>query len=304
MSLFVTFEGIEGSGKSTHLRLLADALRTAGHAVVETREPGGTAWDSAARAAARAVPTPPAPLAELLLYCADRAQHIEQVIRPALAAGQVVLCDRFSDSTLAYQGYARGLSLETVRALDAEARGGLEPDLTFLLDCPPATGVGRARARPATAIGSSRRHSHSTRPSAAASTRSPPPRRALPRARHRCRRRLGSRSASARRRCAPRRRLVTFADVSVTTGRSPDWARRLPRGPSCPGLLLSGPAGVGKRALADAFAVGTAVRRPDRRRLRRLRPVHAGRRQGRIQTCGSSSATRTGGTCARSRSVS
>ena len=151
MSLFVTFEGIEGCGKSTHLRLLAAALRTAGRPVVETREPGGTRLGASLRELLlRPSPVPPAPLAELLLYCADRAQHIAEVIRPALAAGKVVLCDRFSDSTIAYQGYGRGLNLETVRALDAEARGGLEPDLTFLLDCPPATGIGRARARSGT----------------------------------------------------------------------------------------------------------------------------------------------------------
>jgi len=148
VSLFVTFEGIEGSGKSTHLRLLANALRSAGHNVVETREPGGTALGQALRELLLAPSaTPPEPLAELLLYCADRAQHVAQVIRPALAAGQVVLCDRFSDSTLAYQGYARSLDLGTVRALDAAARGGLEPDLTFLLDCPPDAGLARARAR-------------------------------------------------------------------------------------------------------------------------------------------------------------
>ena len=148
MSLFVTFEGIEGSGKSTHLRLLANALRTAGHSVVETREPGGTTLGQALRELLLAPSaTPPEPLAELLLYCADRAQHVAQVIRPALAAGQVVLCDRFSDSTLAYQGYARSLDLGTVRALDAAARGGIEPDLTFLLDCPPDAGLARARAR-------------------------------------------------------------------------------------------------------------------------------------------------------------
>jgi len=148
VSLFVTFEGIEGSGKSTHLRLLANALRSAGHTVVETREPGGTALGQALRELLLAPSaTPPEPLAELLLYCADRAQHVAQVIRPALAAGQVVLCDRFSDSTLAYQGYARSLDLGTVRALDAAARGGLEPDLTFLLDCPPDAGLARARAR-------------------------------------------------------------------------------------------------------------------------------------------------------------
>jgi len=148
VSLFVTFEGIEGSGKSTHLRLLANALRSAGHNVVETREPGGTALGQALRELLLAPSaTPPEPLAELLLYCADRAQHVAQVIRPALAAGQVLLCDRFSDSTLAYQGYARSLDLGTVRALDAAARGGLEPDLTFLLDCPPDAGLARARAR-------------------------------------------------------------------------------------------------------------------------------------------------------------
>jgi dTMP kinase len=148
VSLFVTFEGIEGSGKSTHLRLLANALRTAGHSVVETREPGGTTLGQALRELLLAPSaTPPEPLAELLLYCADRAQHVAQVIRPALAAGQVVLCDRFSDSTLAYQGYARSLDLGTVRALDAAARAGVEPDLTFLLDCPPDAGLARARAR-------------------------------------------------------------------------------------------------------------------------------------------------------------
>ena len=148
MSLFVTFEGIEGSGKSTHLRLLAGALRAAGHTVAETREPGGTALGEALRdLLLTPSATPPEPVAELLLYCADRAQHVAQVIRPALAAGQIVLCDRFSDSTLAYQGYARGLDLATVRALDASARAGLEPDLTFLLDCPPDSGLARARAR-------------------------------------------------------------------------------------------------------------------------------------------------------------
>ncbi len=148
VGLFVTFEGIEGSGKSTHLRLLAGALRDLGNDVVETREPGGTALGQALRAllltpAAAA----PEPLAELLLYCADRAQHAAEIIRPALDAGRIVLCDRFSDSTIAYQGYGRGLDLELVRALDARARAGLEPDLTFLLDCPPAAGLARVHKR-------------------------------------------------------------------------------------------------------------------------------------------------------------
>jgi dTMP kinase len=151
LSLFVTFEGIEGSGKSTHLRLLAAALRSAGHEVVETREPGGTALGRSLRdLLLQPSATPPEPLAELLLYCADRAQHVAEVIRPALAAGRIVLCDRFSDSTIAYQGYGRGLDLTTVCALDAEARRGLEPDLTLLLDCPPSTGLARAHARSGT----------------------------------------------------------------------------------------------------------------------------------------------------------
>jgi len=148
VSLFVTFEGIEGSGKSTHLRALAGALRAARRDVVETREPGGTAAGGAIRRlllGPEAVPL--VPLGELLLYCADRAQHVAEVIRPALRAGRVVLCDRFSDSTLAYQGYARGLDLDVVRALDARARDGVAPELTFLFDCPVAVGLARARAR-------------------------------------------------------------------------------------------------------------------------------------------------------------
>jgi dTMP kinase len=84
---------------------------------------------------------------ELLLYCADRAQHTAEVIRPALAAGRIVLCDRFSDSTIAYQGHGRGLDLDIVHGLDAHARGGLLPDATFLLDCPAAVGLARAHAR-------------------------------------------------------------------------------------------------------------------------------------------------------------
>lgn len=151
MSLFVTFEGIEGSGKSTHLRRLAAHLKARGLAVVETREPGGTVAGDAIRAlllGTEAIPL--TPLAELLLYCADRAQHVHEVVRPALAAGRVVLCDRFSESTLAYQGYGRGLDLARVRALDAEARDGVVPALTFLFDCPVEEGLARARARAAT----------------------------------------------------------------------------------------------------------------------------------------------------------
>ncbi len=150
MSLFVTFEGIEGSGKSTHLGALAAHLRAAGHRLVETREPGGTPAGVALRRlllGSQAVPL--APLTELFLYCADRAQHVAEVIRPGLVAGAVVLCDRFSESTIAYQGYGREQDLAAVRALDARARAGLSADLTFLFDCPVETGLARARARSA-----------------------------------------------------------------------------------------------------------------------------------------------------------
>ena len=148
MSLFVTFEGIEGSGKSTHLRQLAAHLRGAGRGVVETREPGGTPAGAAIRRlllGSEAVAL--TPLAELLLYCADRTEHVSEVIRPGLAAEHIVLCDRFSDSTIAYQGYGRGLELGALRDLDACAREGVWPALTFLLDCPVAEGLARARRR-------------------------------------------------------------------------------------------------------------------------------------------------------------
>ena len=149
MSLFVTFEGIEGSGKTAHARTLAAGLRAAGRAVVETREPGGTSAGTAIRALLLgAEATPLTALAELFLYCADRTEHVAEVIRPGLAAGHIVVCDRFSDSTIAYQGHGRGLALDVVRALDAHARDGLTPDVTFLLDCPVDVGLARTKARP------------------------------------------------------------------------------------------------------------------------------------------------------------
>ncbi len=150
MSLFVTFEGIEGSGKSTHLGHLASHLRGAGHTVVETREPGGTRAGAAVRALLLGDDgVPLAPLTELFLYCADRAQHTAEVIRPGLAAGRIVLCDRFSDSTIAYQGFGRGLDLASLRTMDALARDGVSPDLTLLLDCPVEVGLRRACQRSA-----------------------------------------------------------------------------------------------------------------------------------------------------------
>jgi dTMP kinase len=148
VSAFVTFEGIEGSGKTTHLRHLAAHLRALGRTVVETREPGATRAGAAIRRLLLGEDGAPlGALTELFLYCADRTQHVDEVIRPALAAGHVVLCDRFSDSTIAYQGYARGVDLDAVRVLDGRARGGLWPTLTFLLDCPVEEGLRRARER-------------------------------------------------------------------------------------------------------------------------------------------------------------
>ncbi len=136
---FITFEGPEGGGKSTHIARLAAFLQARGIAAVATREPGGTRLGEAIRPMLQhdAAGEPPAPRAELLLFLASRAHLVETLIRPALARGTWVLCDRFSDSTLAYQGYGRGLPLTEIRALDAFARGGLAPDLTFLLDVSP-----------------------------------------------------------------------------------------------------------------------------------------------------------------------
>lgn len=149
--LFVSFEGIEGAGKSTQVRLLAEALRARGARVVVSREPGGTAFGAALRGllldpAAGDV----APLAELFLYLADRAQHVRQVVAPALAAGACLVCDRFADATVAYQGYGRGLDPAFIAAASDRAAGGLVPDLTILLDCEDvAAGVARARRRQA-----------------------------------------------------------------------------------------------------------------------------------------------------------
>jgi len=144
--VFITVEGPEGAGKTTQVLRLADRLAGAGLAVTRTREPGGTSAGERIRGVlleARAEPM--TPLAEALLFCAARAELVARVVRPALAAGGTVLCDRFADATLAYQGYGRGLPLDRLAALSAEATGGLVPDLTLLLDLP--VGVGLARRR-------------------------------------------------------------------------------------------------------------------------------------------------------------
>ncbi len=145
---FITFEGIEGGGKTTQLRRLADRLAAAGHPVITTREPGGDPLAEAIRGLLLdPAHAPVAPAAELLLYAAARAQHVARVIRPALMSGGIVLCDRYADSTEAYQGGGRGVDGKTLRLLRAIATDGVEPDLTLLLDLDPEEGLARAGSR-------------------------------------------------------------------------------------------------------------------------------------------------------------
>ena len=145
--MFITLEGIEGSGKTTALAGLVAHLEQGGHACRVTREPGGTAFGQRLRAI---LLDPDSggidPHAELLLYCADRVQHVHTVIQPALAAGEVVVCDRYLDATLAYQGGARGLGMELIRTLHGLMLPPLMPDLTFLFDLDPHIGLRRAWA--------------------------------------------------------------------------------------------------------------------------------------------------------------
>ncbi|HBG04647.1 MAG: dTMP kinase [Geobacteraceae bacterium GWC2_58_44] len=148
MGFFITFEGIEGCGKTTQLRLLKERLEAAGEKVTSTREPGGCPVADQMRAILLdAQNSAITPLAELLLYAAARAQHVQEVIVPALERGEIVLCDRFTDATIAYQGHGRGLDLETIAQLNRLATGGVEPKLTLLIDCPVQVGLSRALAR-------------------------------------------------------------------------------------------------------------------------------------------------------------
>ena len=142
--MFITLEGPEGSGKSSQIGLLAEFLRENGYAVVQTREPGGTRIGDQIRACLHDVAnTEMTAVTEVLLYAASRAQHVDELIRPALAAGKIVLCDRFADSTIAYQGYGRGLSLDALHTLTHIATGGLRPHLTLLLDIDVERGLAR-----------------------------------------------------------------------------------------------------------------------------------------------------------------
>lgn len=148
--VFISFEGPDGSGKTTQLKKAAAALRKQGYDVLESREPGGTVLAEKVRSIVLDPDLPINNITEVLLYLAARSEHVEKVLAPAVAAGKIVLCDRFSDSTLVYQGLTRGLKLEELtqlRQLNAFASNGLVPDMTLLLDGRPEVLLGRRDAR-------------------------------------------------------------------------------------------------------------------------------------------------------------
>jgi dTMP kinase len=145
---FITFEGTEGSGKSTQIEILARHLIRHGYKVVTTREPGGTAFGEQIRRVLLSVKNRRLdPRAELFLYLASRTQHLEEVILPAMKKGKIVLCDRFSDATVAYQGFGRRLDMKVVRTAVGYAAKGLSPDLTLLLDLDVRLGLARVKDR-------------------------------------------------------------------------------------------------------------------------------------------------------------
>lgn len=146
--LFITFEGLEGAGKSTQAKLLADHLTEAGYPVTLVREPGSTPVGEALRGIlADQEYDDMSPLTEVFIFAAARAQLVDQVIRPQLGEGTIVICDRFTDATLAYQGYGRGVHHTQIREISDICSWGVHPDLTFLLDVEPALGLGRVRTR-------------------------------------------------------------------------------------------------------------------------------------------------------------
>lgn len=142
---FITFEGPDGSGKSTQAQSLAHRLQEAGYTVLLTREPGGTKLGEAVRGILLGKDHEISQRTEALLYAAARAQHVQEKIIPALERGEIVICDRFVDSSLAYQGYGLGMCLWEINQINSFATGGLKPDLTFLLDLSPKEGLARAR---------------------------------------------------------------------------------------------------------------------------------------------------------------
>lgn len=144
---FITFEGIDGSGKSTQLRLLHDVLCERGLEVIATLEPGGTALGRKLRAAFLETEEDVAPMAELLLFAADRAQHVEFLIKPAVDEGKLVISDRYADATIAYQGAGRGFDNDVIRSVVQLATGGLKPDLTLFYDLPVDLAIERASNR-------------------------------------------------------------------------------------------------------------------------------------------------------------
>lgn len=148
--MFITFEGIDGAGKSTHVALLAEWLCSQQQTVRVLREPGATPLSEAIRTVLLDVGQQVDPLAELFLFCAARRQLVEEVIRPALGRGEIVLSDRFADSTVAYQGYGRGLDLSMVQQVIAYAIGDAVPDLTFILDVDVSTALARRGERRST----------------------------------------------------------------------------------------------------------------------------------------------------------
>jgi dTMP kinase len=145
--VLITFEGVEGSGKSTQMRRLERWLRREGYRPEITREPDGTALGVAVRRLFERPGVRPQPLAEVFLFMAARHQHVAERIRPWLRAGRVVLCDRYTDATVAYQGYGRGVDAQLIRELNVQATGGVLPDLTLLFDLDPALGFRRIGGR-------------------------------------------------------------------------------------------------------------------------------------------------------------
>ncbi|MFC1840964.1 dTMP kinase [Thermodesulfobacteriota bacterium] len=146
--MFITFEGIEGCGKTTQVKRFTKYLNENGIHNINTLEPGGTAiGQNIRRILLDTNNTNLFPLTELILYAADRAQHVNEVIKPGLDQGKWVICDRYLDATIAYQGFGRGLNMEIINILNNEATRGLSPDITILMDCPEEIGINRALAR-------------------------------------------------------------------------------------------------------------------------------------------------------------